>query len=273
MGNPKAYIRGWFVGGHSVFFSWCIKAIVCLSAALIFTPRQVAAQSAGAVFDTATACYERGDYDGAVRHYSSLVEQGYDDERIWYNLGNAQFKAGRLGQAIKAYLRARRLAPRDPDIKANLEFVRLYAVDKLETSGRLFILGWTDQLSARFTLREWLTAAGALFSLLVVLTILKVWFGRVGRAGWYWLGIGVFIWLLVLGGGARHYRDEYMRDRGVVVVKETDVRGGPGDDYTLQFTGHDGLLFTIDRQESGWYLVSFENGVKGWVIQDAVERI
>jgi len=273
MGNSGEYIRGRFIGYHSGYLSRRIKALAFISAVLIFVPRAAMAQDAGAVFDTATACYERGDYEGAARQYSSLVEQGYDDDRIWYNLGNAQFKAGRLGHTIKAYLRARRLAPRDPDITANLEFVRLYAVDKMEKSGRLFVLGWADRLSARYTLREWLTAAGILFSLLVSLTILKVWFGRGGRAGWYWLGVGVFLWLLVLGGGARHYRDEYMRDRGVVVVKETDVRGGPGDDYTLQFTGHDGLLFTIDRQESGWYLVSFENGVKGWVIQEAVERI
>jgi uncharacterized protein YgiM (DUF1202 family) len=59
----------------------------------------------------------------------------------------------------------------------------------------------------------------------------------------------------------------------VVVVAETDVRGGPGDDYTLQFTGHDGLLFTIDRLESDWYLVTFTNGMKGWVLAEAVESI
>jgi tetratricopeptide (TPR) repeat protein len=273
MAQPARHCRKTKVRHLPILSLGQTRLLLLILSAFFAFPELSGAQSAAAVFDSAGACYESGDYDCAVTGYSSLVDQGYDDPRIWYNLGNAEFKAGRLGYAIKAYLRARRLAPRDPDINANLQFVRLYTVDKLEESGRLFILGWADLISAKYTLREWLAAAGVLFSVLILLTILKVWFGRTGRAGWYWFGFGLFLWLLIIGGAARHYRDEYMRQRGVVVVKETDVRGGPGDDYTLQFTGHDGLLFTIDRQESGWYLVSFENGVKGWVIQDATAQI
>ena len=154
-----------------------------------------------------------------------------------------------------------------------MQFVRLFAADKLEKSGRLFILGWADALSARYTLAEWLISAGFLFLILAMSTAFKIWSRRGGRAAWYWLGFGGLLWLLIIGGAARHYHDEYFSERGVVIVAETDVRGGPGDDYTLQFTGHDGLLFTIDREESGWYLVAFENGVKGWVIAEAIERI
>lgn len=231
------------------------------------------AQSAAATFDSATACYERGDYPGAVAHFAELTRQGFDDLRIWYNMGNAEFKAGHLGLAIRAYLRAQRLAPRDPDVEANLQFIQLYTADKLEQSGRLFLLGWADHLAGRFTLREWLVVAGILLCLLALLAGIKVWFDLGGRAGWYWLGFGLLLWVLTIGGAARRYHDDYFLKSGVVVVAETDVRGGPGDDYTLQFSGHDGLLFTIDRQESNWYLVTFANGIKGWLQVVAVTRI
>ncbi|MFC1476108.1 tetratricopeptide repeat protein [Candidatus Zixiibacteriota bacterium] len=259
------------------FARWLLRSLltvigtVCLWNIAVLSPCR--AQSTAAVFDSATARYERGDYAGALAQYSALVQQGFDDPRIWYNLGNAQFKSGHLGLAIRAYLRAQRLAPRDPDIDANLQFVQLYTADKLEQSGRLFILGWADHFAGRFTLWEWLISAGILLFVLAILAGLKVWFDRGGRAGWYWLGFGLLLWVLTIGGAARCYHDDYFLERGVVVVAETDVRGGPGEDYTLQFTGHDGLLFVIDRLESDWYLVTFANGIKGWIQVSDVELI
>jgi hypothetical protein len=41
-----------------------------------------------------------------------------------YNLGNAYARAGKPGPAVLNYERARLLAPNDPDIQANLRFVR-----------------------------------------------------------------------------------------------------------------------------------------------------
>lgn len=250
-----------------------MAGILCIFSSIMLVPAWGVAQDAGAVFDSAAALYGRGEFARAAEQYELLLRQGYNDARIWYNLGNAQFKAGHLGRAGKAYLRARRLSPRDPDILANLDFIRLYAVDKLEKSGRLFLLAWADRLSVRYTLGEWLAAAGLLFLVLVVLTAARVWFGWGGRTVWSWLSFGLLIWLLTIGGAIRNYRDEYVRQRAVVVVAETDIRGGPGEEYTLQFAGHDGLLCTVDRREGGWYLVTFENGVKGWLKADALERI
>jgi len=251
----------------------CLIAILLPIAVLMVLSNQCAAQDAGAVFDSAAALYGQGNYAAAVEQYELLLRQGYNDARIWYNLGNAEFKAGHLGRATRAYVRSRRLAPRDPDVNANLEFVRLYAVDKLEKSGGLFLRAWADRLSAHYTQGEWLMATGLLFMVLATLAAGRVWFGRGGRTIWYWLGFGLFIWLLMLGGASRNYRDERALDRAVVVVAETDVRGGPGEEYTLQFTGHDGLLCAIDRSEGDWHLVTFENGVKGWLKADALQRI
>ncbi len=250
----------------------CLR-VLCVVLAFICLPQFVAAQSPARLVDSASVYYQRGDYEAAAAMYRAVINQGIDDARVWYNLGNAEFKSGKMGKAIKAYLRAQRLAPRDPDIEANLQFVRLYATDKIESNGALFIAGWADWFADHFTFGEWITVSTLLFLVLVILAALKIWYHRHGRAGWYWLGVGVFLWLIVLGGAARRYHDEFIRERGVVIVEETPVRGGPGSDYTLQFTGHDGLVFTVDRREENWLLVSFENGVKGWLNADAVERI
>ena len=48
------------------------------------------------------------------RDFSSLLRYGLADARLEYNLANAEYKRGRLGEAILHYERARRLAPADP---------------------------------------------------------------------------------------------------------------------------------------------------------------
>ena len=52
------------------------------------------------------------------------------DGRLYYNLGNACFKSGKLGEAILWYERARRLLPHDEDIEANLRFANLVKKDR-----------------------------------------------------------------------------------------------------------------------------------------------
>jgi len=60
---------------------------------------------------------------------------------------------------------------------------------------------------------------------------------------------------------------------GVVIAPEAKVRSGPGEDYTLQFTGHEGLEFQIKGEAESWYRIMLPNGVRGWIPKEAVEII
>ena len=82
------------------------------------------------------ALYEDGRYEQAARSFQQLVDKGYGDPVLYYNLGNAYFKQGDIGRAILNYLRAERLAPRDDDIRTNLDFARSQTLDLLESGRR-----------------------------------------------------------------------------------------------------------------------------------------
>ena len=56
-------------------------------------------------------------------------------------------------------------------------------------------------------------------------------------------------------------------------MPQAEVRSGPGEDYILQFTGHEGLEFQINGEAEGWYRISLPNGVKGWIPKETVEII
>ena len=75
--------------------------------------------------------YERGEYAEAAQQYEALIDRGYSDAALYFNLGNPYLESGDLGRAILNYLRAQELSPRDPDIRGNLELARAMTLDSI----------------------------------------------------------------------------------------------------------------------------------------------
>src|SRR4030067_3096290 len=78
------------------------------------------------LFQKANRFYDSGNFNSAIQSYHQLLDKGIKEATVYYNLGNAYFKARQLGKAILYYRKALKLAPRDKDIKTNLNFSRLF---------------------------------------------------------------------------------------------------------------------------------------------------
>ena len=74
--------------------------------------------------------YRQGDYFEAAARYENVLKQGIRNGFLYYNLGNAYFKAGEIGRSVLAYERALRLVPGDEDVRVNLRFVNAMKVDR-----------------------------------------------------------------------------------------------------------------------------------------------
>ncbi|HEX2837472.1 MAG TPA: tetratricopeptide repeat protein [Phycisphaerales bacterium] len=72
-----------------------------------------------------TACLRAGDAAGAEGSAQRLVQLMPDDFRAWHNLGNTLLHFGRVSDAEDPLLRARGMAPRDPNVLIALS--NLYA--------------------------------------------------------------------------------------------------------------------------------------------------
>jgi tetratricopeptide (TPR) repeat protein len=68
----------------------------------------------------AAQLYAQGDYALAARAYAQLVDQGYGNVELYYNLGLAQYRTGDLPQALANLRQAARLAPRNGQVRAAL---------------------------------------------------------------------------------------------------------------------------------------------------------
>ena len=245
--------------------------LILVLSAIIAQPSH--AQDTQRTYDAAVSAYQRGQYDSARVAFETMIQSGIDDARVWHGLGNCYYYLGHIGHALISYKRGLRLAPRDADLLANFRFVRLYAVDKIEPVGEFFLEKWWQALVARISVYETRWFAGILFWLAAALTIWRLWPGREIRRLVMPLVVVWSLWAVATAAAATVYTRDFVVRSGAVVVTQTDVRGGPGDEYALQFVAHDGLMGVAERAQAGWYLVRFPNGLKGWVATSGFEVI
>src|SRR5262249_51643794 len=111
--------------------------------------------------------YYEGKFADAAAAYEKLIQAGCRSATVYFNLGNARFKAEENGRAIAAYRQAEHLAPRDPSVRFNLQFTR----KKVTGSEPLSAPAWRRTLSA-LTLDEWtVLAMGAYWLWFLLLTL------------------------------------------------------------------------------------------------------
>jgi hypothetical protein len=122
-----------------------------------------------------------------------------------------------------------------------------------------------------FSLDELTIFTSLSYCLFIVFGIL-ILFRRKGGALLLGLSIMLFIFVVSSASLATKLHSDSAKN-GVLIAPQAEVRSGPGGDYTLQFTGHEGLEFQINEQAEGWYRISLPNGVKGWIPKEAVEII
>ena len=256
----------------------CLAILAALGAIAVVTAGSLLAQepSATDMMAKANESYERGEYAEAMQQYESMLDRGYEDAAIFYNLGNAYLETGDVGGAILNYLRARRLSPRDPDIADNLELARDMTVDRIEAD--------RDSLveSASHLARMWVTpnelgVAAILLWVLngAVIGALVIWrvfpLRRLVRAVTaVATGAAAISFLLLV---TMTYANPY-NSTGVVTVAAIEVVGGPGPQYPEEFALHSGAQVRVAESRHGWLRIELPGGeLQGWVPSHAVEVV
>ena len=230
---------------------------------------EAAAQSAASgLYAEGNDLYRRGEFAAARLRYLAATETGVRDSRLYYNLGNACFKDGRLGEAVVWYERARRLAPRDEDVLANLRFVRRIKRDREEDGegGFLYTAYMWPTLSELFA---------ALSLSLAGLTAAASWRLLRGSGPAVVAALGFCLAGALLSGAfaaTRLHRDITLSE-AVVTASEGQTRSGPDRRQTPVFVVHEGTKVTVERREGEWILVRLANGLGGWLPAELVTLI
>lgn len=231
------------------------------------------ANTADGWFERASEAYHRGDFAEAAAGYERVIAFGVNEPDLYYNLGTAYLRSGRVGHAIWGYEKALMLAPGHEDAAWNLEVARKQVRQRDKLEG-----GAADPL--------WIRAVTAFERPTLVLSFLAVylgffaallarrWMGGVGRAG---LGaaaalLGTFA--IVLGGllAGHDYHDRNV-ELGIVLPDEVSVSEGPEDSARIGFRVHGGLKVRLMERDDDWVRVRLRNGLEGWVRDREVGRL
>jgi hypothetical protein len=253
---------------------WIRIAALTLGAAacagLVVAWAGVPASISGRV-SSAEEAYAAGDYASAIGAYREVLAGGWVSASLYYDLGSACYRAGERGWAILYLEEARRLAPRDQDIRHNLLLARRDAGEgapALESSWLLGVLaGALDATTPRDCVRSlvalgWLSAL-ALCGLWLLPAAAARWCRPVSRVGLLLLALA-FAWLAL-----KAYQ-VHSAPSGVIVASEVEVRSGPLAGETVQFVLHAGASVRTGRSTGAWREVALSGDMRGWVPADAV---
>ncbi len=219
------------------------------------------------LFDAAKSPRE---YQESAALLESLLADGFRNGAVYYNLGNAWFRAGEYGRAIAAYRKAKWYRPRDPYLEANLRQALAVAPGHLPEPPLPWwrhVLFWSGWLS--FPEKIYATFAGFLLAALVATAALLL---RRPRA--YWIGAALLAAAACLSIDAGLACAEVYWSRHAVVTGETIARKGIGKDYEPAFDQplKDGAEFTILSENGDWIFGHFEGIGDGWLRSEYVAK-
>ena len=221
--------------------------------------------------------YQDGNYNEAVEKWEELISKGYRDARIYYNLGNAYFRAGSYGRAVLSLERAARLSPNDGKIRDNLKFVRARLKDNfddgtLSASIAFRILKGLENLLPLSTLRAAVTGLNYLLCLSIALLLLLR--SNHVRSAATFGGTIIFALLLIFSilFGLNYYKSHVV-EGGVIVSLSVTGRSSPRQDATVLFVVHEGTKVRIWDEVGDWTRVSLPNGLTGFILKDTLEKI
>ncbi len=232
---------------------------------LLLAAATVVLAEPAAEFEAANKLFEQGKFAEAANAYEQLLTNGCASAAVHFNLGNACFKNSQPGRAIFHYHQALRLTPRDPDVRANLQFVRRsLGVTREENFGSQ----WLQAL----TLNEWAWLAGgsvgAWFLLLAVGELVPG--KRSALAGVTKpLGIAALVSAALLTAA---HTVRQLKPAGVVIIPEAPVRPGPLPESKALFSLRDGTEVAVLDQKDQWLQVRAGSQQTGWLKQTAILR-
>ena len=232
-----------------------MAAIFILAATALAAPEDVARFER--TFADAAKAYDENRLPEAIAGWQALADEGQALPEVLFNLGNAYYRHGDLGEAILAYRRAQRLAPRDPDIRANLGFAAQSA--GIELPARKPLAG----LLLDFSRAEWRGFGAACFWLLAGALAVWIAWPRFRFAARPAAGVLAALLLLALAGLALH-RDLDRTPEGVVMAAGQKVLSSPLETATPLLAVPAGAIVRMRENRGTWIEVEIGE-TRGWL--------
>jgi hypothetical protein len=210
------------------------------------------------------------DYREAAQELESILADGFISGAVYYNLGNAYYRAGEYGKAILNYRKAKPFRPQDPYLNANLQQALAVAPGRLPEPAEPWwthVLFWTDWLS--FPAKVRMTGVGCILAAITAVLAFLL-----HRPRLYGLTAVLLLSSFAFGVDMGLRQSEVNGSRRAVITGETIARKGTGQSYEPAFDQplRDGAEFEVLSETNDWTFGHFEGIGDGWVRDEFVAR-
>ena len=223
----------------------------------------------------AETAYTQEDYTLAIELYEDILAHYGASGDVYYNLGNAYYKAGRIAPSILNYERALLMKPGDKDIRFNLEIAKLRKVDRIEPLDEFFLTQWFRFLQDLFSVDTWASIGIACFILFIgclTLFFFSKWM-KLKKTGFY---AGIILLFVVICSNlfAWNQKRAIVERRGAIIFAPTiTIKSSPDASGTDLFVLREGTKVFIKSTLGEWHEIELEDGNIGWIPQKDLEKI
>lgn len=234
-------------------------------------PALASAQQHTQIFREANEAYFRGRYEDAIRGYAQLVEAGFEDPDVTFNLATSYARLRRYGHAIRWFERTLELRPGDEGAEQGLAAARgALGRRRAEAQGEATV-------ATRPPLGEALVGPfSESFLALVVLLLDLIFFGLLISFRWVRreearlaMGIAapiVGVLLVASVAGLAVKSGALEEGRPAIVLRENaPVREGPSQEAQPRMQALEGDRIRVLTRDGHWYRVRLSQDREGWM--------
>lgn len=214
-------------------------------------------------FARGNAAFAEQRYADAAQAYEEFAAEHGESSAVMLNLGNAWLQSGDHGRAIAAYERGLVLAPRDSDLRANLETARraagVAAGERWHSAAKWLSLG------------EWgalLLFGGLASALLLLLRGMRPERPRRGSRA----ALAAALAVMTLAGGGLWLQAAQL-DRAIVVGDAASLLVSPAAGAESVAEVRPGAAVQIEQAHGEYRLVRDSDGRAGWLVTEALAPV
>jgi tetratricopeptide (TPR) repeat protein len=238
----------------------------------IYTSAVFADAEVNSLMKSGNELYKNNQYQAAIDEYNKLIKQDYEGASLYYNIGNAHYRLGKIGFAILYYEKALRLSPGDEDAKHNLTIAKLNIKDKVDELPPFFIFNIWEGLLASFSVSGWTIIIYTIF-ILLLLSVIAYFFSRsvTQQRISFFVGVGILALLVIsISLLAVKMNKEFNIKDGIIVENMVAVKSSPDNSSKDEFVVHEGLKVRLEDKVDDWYKIRLADGKIGWIIEKSL---
>ncbi len=227
------------------------------------------------LWEDAANDYAAGNWEEALQKYLQIESFGQTSDRLCYNIANAYYKTGQLGESILYWERTLKLNPSNADAKYNLGIARESVLDRIEVVPEFILIKWVRDIKYLLSSNAW---AWVSLSLMLLAALCLLGFRFLGSRGMRTLAFVLACILFVAAVSSFIFSvsergDVLSKDSAIVMIPVSSVKSSPGEDGKSLFILHEGTKVRILDELGEWSKVEISDGRQGWMRASDVEAI